>query len=399
MSDNAAVRFSSASRGVAAALLLLAACGADWQPAYRDTAPAGHFDTLAIAAPDEALTFARTGAGDSARVLAVTAYRGAMVEGIDLTAALGRPVRDPITLLDELGYDGVLALLADAPPGGGGARVRIAAAELTLPVDLGAHHIAAATNFPEHADDAGTTQPFLFAKLVEASAPRAAIPAGTALLDYEVEFAWVTLAPLAPDGAADARLGLLLCNDVTDRATLMRHLDPWDIESGTGFTTGKSAPGYLPVGDLFVVPRDARRFAAGLVMELYVNGALRQRAAATEMIWDLDEILARTWAWRERRWEHRGGHVGLLADPVAIPVRTLILSGTPHGTVFDGLRLRHYLGGLAAWLGGGWGQPLPAHVVSAYIDDARAAGAYLQPGDRVEIRADRLGVLRNPVIP
>ena len=36
------------------ALLLLAACGADWQPAYRDTAPAGHFDTLAIAAPPRA---------------------------------------------------------------------------------------------------------------------------------------------------------------------------------------------------------------------------------------------------------------------------------------------------------------------------------------------------------
>ncbi len=375
--------------------VLAAACGADWQPAFSETAAAQRFDSVDIAPPDEALTFARLGDGVARRVIAVTEYRDGTVHGIDLAAALGGPVRDPIAVLDALGYDGVRALLA-APPSA--ALVAVPAADLELPLDLRAHHIAAATNFPEHADDAGTAQPFLFAKLVEPTGPRAAVPAGAALLDYEAEFAWVTLTPLAAGDDA-TRLGLVLCNDFTDRATLMRRIDPWDIESGAGFATGKSFPGYLPIGDLFVVPRDPRRFAAGLELRLYVNGALRQRAPATEMIWDLDEILAHTWAWKDRRWEHRGSPVGLLADPQQIPARTLLLSGTPHGTVFDGLRTRHYLAGVTAWLLGGWSERLPAHVVAAYIEDARAAGVYLRPGDRVEMHVDRLGVLRNRVTP
>lgn len=169
-----------------------------------------------------------------------------------------------------------------------------------------------------------------------------------------------------------------------------------DIPSGTGFTTGKSFPGALPIGTLFVVPRDARAFAASRVLELYANGRLRQRARADAMVWDLDAILAHAWAWRDRRWAHAGGAVGLLPDGAgAIPARPLILAGTPHGTVFDGLAARHYARGVGRWLLGGWGTPVAGHVVAAYLADAHAAGAYLQPGDRVELRADGLGVVRS----
>jgi 2-keto-4-pentenoate hydratase/2-oxohepta-3-ene-1,7-dioic acid hydratase in catechol pathway len=277
------------------------------------------------------------------------------------------------------------------------ARVAVEAARLVSPVDLREHHVAAATNFPAHADDAGVEDgPFLFAKLVRPTGPYDAVSAGEGLLDYEVEVAWVTLAPLAQGGAPDL-MGLTLCNDFTDRDTLVRHIDPWDVESGAGFTTGKSFPGYLPVGNLFVVPRDHRRFAADLELRLYVNGALRQRAKAAQMVWDFDEIIARTWAARTRRWEHRGQQVSLLGDSEVIPDRTLILSGTPDGTVFAGLQARHYASGLTAWLFGGWDQSLPNRVVSAYVDDARAARIYLQPEDRVEIHVDRMGVLRNPI--
>jgi len=83
----------------------------------------------------------------------------------------------------------------------------------------------------------------------------------------------------------------------------MRRLDPWDIESGTGFTTGKSFPGHLPVGNLFVIPRDHRRFAEDLELELWVNDGLRQRSKASEMIWDVDEILARTWERKDVTWD------------------------------------------------------------------------------------------------
>ena len=71
------------------------------------------------------------------------------------------------------------------------------------------------------------------------------------------------LAPLAPEHDRPASMGLVLCNDYTDRDALLRTLDPWNPGSGKGFTTGKSFPGSLPVGDLFVIPRDVRAFTAG----------------------------------------------------------------------------------------------------------------------------------------
>lgn len=352
--------------------------------------------SVAIAPREEALTFARVDSGGGPRVVAVTAYAGGEVEGVDLTVLLGRPVDDPIAVLGEEGWDGLRARLDGAPAG---AAVRVQAAELLAPVDLGGHHVAVGTNYPEHAGEASVEEgPFLFAKLVAPTGPRAPVAAGEALLDYEVELAFVPLQPLRP-GDQPQRMGLILCNDYTDRALLLRHVDVWDPTSGKGFTTGKSLPGYLPVGDLFVVPRDLRAFAAGLELRLWVNGEPRQEARVAEQIWDLDRILAETWARRDVTWEHRGGRVSLLAADGTIPARALIMSGTPGGTVFQGVDWGTRLRGVWRWLRGGGSAPLAARVVEAYIDEARAAGRYLQPGDRVTIRVDRLGVIENAIVP
>jgi 2-keto-4-pentenoate hydratase/2-oxohepta-3-ene-1,7-dioic acid hydratase in catechol pathway len=370
--------------------LLASGCAGGFEPAFDESAPPGLFDEVAIADLDTALTFARTGNDRTRRTLAVTEYRGGTVRGVVLGA------KDPIDLVNQLGYDALREKVRTAPED---ARVALPASSLVAPVDLADRHVAAATNFPEHAGDAGVEDgPFLFAKLVRPTGPYDPVPAGNALLDYEVEVAWVTLAPLAPGGDPPL-LGLVLANDFTDRDTLLRRLDPWDVASGTGFATGKSFPGFLPIGNLFVVPRDHRRFVADLELRLWVDGKLRQRSAATEMVWDFDEIVARTYAWKDRRWDHRGASVSLLGDSEVIPARTLLLSGTPHGTIFDGLRARHYVGGLASWVFGGWSQSVPDNVVAAYIADARSAGAYLRPGNRVAIHVDHMGVLANPIAP
>lgn len=351
---------------------------------------------VAIAPLDTALTFARTRAGDDLRVIAVTGYEDGTVAGVDLSSALVRPVRDPIDALRDEGWDGLRARIAAAPDA---ARTRVPAADLVVPVDLRSHHVAAGTNYTEHAGEAEVTDgPFLFAKLVEPTGPRAPVSRGDALLDYEVELAFVTLAPLAAGDRAGA-LGLVLCNDYTDRATLLRHVDPWDPTSGKGFTTGKSFPGYLPVGDIFVVPRDVRAFAASLELRLWVNGAPRQEASVARQIWDLDRLLAETWARRDVTWAHRGGVVSLLSPEKTIPERTLLMSGTPGGTVFKGVSTGTRLRGALAWALGGWDLSLPARVVETYVADARAAQIYLQPGDRVTIRADRLGTIENVVVP
>jgi 2-keto-4-pentenoate hydratase/2-oxohepta-3-ene-1,7-dioic acid hydratase in catechol pathway len=351
--------------------------------------------TVEIASPDSALTFARVGSARGPRVIAVTRYREGTVTGVDLAARLGHEVSDPITLLRRVGSDAVRDLVVSAPPN---ATLRVPSRELVLPVDLRDGHVAAGTNYPEHAGEADVEDgPFLFAKLVTPTGPAAPVSMGDALLDYEVELAWVTLEPLAR-GATPAAMGLILCNDYTDRATLLRHVDVWNPASGTGFSTGKSFPGYLPVGDLFVVPRDFRAFAASLELRLWVNGALRQHARVDQHVWNVDEILAQTWARRDTTWEHRGHQVALPGASGTIPERTLIMAGTPGGTVFHGIGLGTRLTGMGRWLFGGWSMPVTRQVIEAYVDDARAARHYLQPGDRVLIHVERLGVIENEIV-
>ncbi len=379
---------------VGCCLITLTMAGVAAAPAVETLAP-DQLGTVEIAAPAAALTFARIAAAGGPRVIAVSKCHAGQVAGVDLSALLGRDVSDPIAVLGEIGYEALRDRIVAATER---AQIVVPASDLILPVDLGDHHVAAGTNYPEHADEAEVEDgPFLFAKLVEPTGPFASVSAGDALLDYEVELAWVALAPLAA-GETPARIGLVLCNDYTDRATLLRRVDAWDPTSGKGFTTGKSFPGYLPVGSLFVVPDDVRAFAAALELRLWVNGELRQRSPVAAQVWDLDEMLARTWARRAATWEHRGARVSLLPDAGAIPARTLLMSGTPGGTVFAGVDMSARASGVLAWLGGGWQTPLTAHVVEAYIDRARAAARYLQPGDRVTIHVNRLGVIENDIV-
>lgn len=351
--------------------------------------------TVEITNPHVALTFARIGSGKVPRVVAVTSYEAGTVAGVDLSSLLGHKVADPIGVLRELGYDTLRDLVVSAPES---AIVRVSSHELLVPVDLRDYHVAAGTNYPEHAGEAQVEDgPFLFTKLVVPTASTAPVSVGDGLLDYEAELAWVTLEPL-DDGATPAAMGVILCNDYTDRATLLRHVDVWNPASGTGFTTGKSYPGYLPVGDLFVVPRDFRAFAASLELRLWVNGSLRQRSLVAEHIWDVDEILAQTRARRDTTWEHRGRQVALPGASGTIPDRTLIMAGTPGGTVFRGIGLGTRVAGAGIWLFGGWSTPVTRQVIEAYVRDARTARRYLQPGDRVLIHVDRLGVIENEIV-
>jgi 2-keto-4-pentenoate hydratase/2-oxohepta-3-ene-1,7-dioic acid hydratase in catechol pathway len=90
--------------------------------------------------------------------------------------------------------------------------------------------------------------------------------------------------------------------------------------------------------------------------------------------------------------------VSLLGERDELREDTLIVSGTPHGTVFADVSNVQMARGVGRWLLGGWDRPVPEHVVDAYVADARAAGIYLQAGDEVVIHVDRLGVIRNRIV-
>lgn len=342
--------------GVALAALFVAT----WQlsGAKFDGRLAGDpLDTLVIAPVDRALTLARTTAAGGSRVVLVTRSGPEGLGAVDLEAAFGRTFRDAVDAFLELGFEA----LADAAEAAESMRVSVE--DLGIPLDPAYPHIAAGTNFRAHAEEVGHDEgPFLFPKLSAPTPWNSDVPARTRL-DYEAELCAVTLTPHT--AREPARFGYVLCNDFTDRWTLVRQMDFSAPMGTTGFPDGKGGEGMLPIGPLLVVPRDPDAFYRDLSLRLYVNGRLRQRATAGQMIWPPAAILTRALEACDTVYHREEGTLGL-ADCAGIPPRTLVLTGTPAGVLF--------------------------HPVTLW-----SAGAYLGSGDEVVTTATHLGVLRNRV--
>ncbi len=376
--------------GLLATSISTSACAFNWTPEFNEQVDLDNaFRDVQISPPSEALTFART---KNQRVIIVRSYVDRTVEGIDVSAILGSEYSDPIALYEQLGYAALEELINESETWN-----LYAESELDVPLPLLHHHLAAGTNYPEHAGETGVERPFMFPKLVEATAWDGPVQLNQGLLDYEVELCFVPLSPIAP-GEFPEEFGLLLANDFSRRDVLLRLLDPSDVESGKGFTTAKSFPGFLPVGNLFVIPRTPREYANDVQLTLYVNGQLRQRALHSVATWNLDEILRQSWARVDTRWDHRGQPVSLFPhEDGRIPARTLIMTGTPSGVVFNEINTEQRASALLDWLGGNWGDTLPDRAIADYITDAQAAGIYLLPQDVVDIHVAGLGRIRTEV--
>lgn len=306
----------------------------------------------AVADRRDALTLARS----DGNLLLVTGVAGNRVSAIDLTRRFGADsTRDTLRFLQTADPDELQQL--DGP------NVTVDMRQLVVPLHLGGAHVAAGTNFAEHADEVLLDDlPFLFPKLAAPEPWHASIP-WTKRLDYEAELAALPLAPITdPDNLPN--YALLLANDVTDRLTLIRQIDLGEPMGTTGFAAGKGRPGYLPVGPWLVIPREPD-FYRRLEFRLYVNDELRQRFSARDMILSIDDIVRQ--AFRDRSMDYRRGEDSVLLIPKqGLSAETLILTGTAGGVAFKPLNI--------------WWQP-----------------AYLQPGDVVRVEASYLGLLLNTV--
>lgn len=346
--------------------------------------------TVEIAAPSEALTLARVNIDGTSKLVSVSSYEEGAVSGVVLTGAPD----DPIAAFQALGFEGLDALIAAS-----GARFDVQASDLLIPVALSDRHIAAGTNFPEHAEEATVEDgPFLFTKAVQPTGSGELTYSDEWLLDFEVELCFVGFETIDLSSPPE-HVGLFLCNDFTERAALLRHIDPFDPASGKGFTTGKSAPGLLPIGDLFVIPRDRRSFVPDIELTLSVDGQERQRAFQRQAVWDFEEMLVQIDQRRDVVWDYRGTPVMLPLDNGTIPLRTALLGGTPSGTIFQGeIGLSVYVRAVFSWLFGGWDRSIVQWVIETVIEDAKASGAFLKPGNQVVLHADKLGTVETLIV-
>jgi 2-keto-4-pentenoate hydratase/2-oxohepta-3-ene-1,7-dioic acid hydratase in catechol pathway len=221
--------------------------------------------------------------------------------------------------------------------------------------------VALAGNFSEHIKEAGlalglsnsprkTTvpRPFLMPPTVIIG-PDEQIPwpVYSEQIDYEIELAVVIgrkCKCVKPAEALDYVAGYTIANDVSARSVTFaknRNKRPWD--EFYDWLNGKWADGFLPMGP-YLVTADEIGDVQNLDMTLTVNGCVRQSANTSQMIYLVADI------------------VSFLSHIMTLEPADVITTGTPSGV-------------------------------------ALATGEFLQPGDIIECKIEKLGTLTNTLGP
>jgi 2-keto-4-pentenoate hydratase/2-oxohepta-3-ene-1,7-dioic acid hydratase in catechol pathway len=200
-------------------------------------------------------------------------------------------------------------------------------------------------NYRQHAAEGGKpvpTRPMWFMKslgTVQHPDQPIHLPATSTKVDYEGELAVVlgrATRNATREDALSYILGYTIANDVSAR--------DWQFEFGGGqFCHGKSFDTFCPLGPVLVTPEDLPH-AGRLRLITRVNGEVRQDSSTADLVFDVPTLIS------------------FLSTSRTLPAGTVILTGTPAGVGF-----------------------------------ARTPPCWLQPGDRVEVEIEGLGVLSNPV--
>ena len=135
------------------------------------------------------------------------------------------------------------------------------------------------------------TEPSLFLKATSAISSDLSYvlnPEGATKLDYEVELAVIIGDTLHRATEAEARraiVGYTLMCDYSERS--------YQLEHGGQWTKGKSYDTFAPFGPVFVT-KDEIHNPDNLVLQLKVNGEMRQQASTAELIMPVAELVAYT---------------------------------------------------------------------------------------------------------
>lgn len=204
--------------------------------------------------------------------------------------------------------------------------------------------LAIGRNYAEHAAEGGADlpkAPLLFNKLPNSlSAHHAPIvlPSISQQVDFEAELAVIIgrqAKRVTEEAALDHVFGYSLINDVSAR----------DLQYGDGqWTRGKGLDTFAPLGP-FITTRDEIEDVQNLQIEGLLNGNVMQSSNTAKMIFKVAYL------------------VSYLSQGITLEPGDVIASGTPDG-----------------------------------VGIFRKPPVLLKPGDVFEVRIERLGTLRNPVV-
>lgn len=352
-----------------------------------------------VAPPEQALTFAQVrNAEGKVATLLVTGLEGQDVRAIDLTG-LGAPLdADVFDVITAVGDARLASALKDGTPA--------TAYPLATLLPSGAvanRHLASGTNFPEHAKETSSSEVFNFPKFGPPGPPVSTVALNPGvLLDYEVEVCVRFDRDLRSAADFDAaRKAFFLCGDFTDRAKLMRLVDPKHVTSGLGFSDAKSGPDFFPTGPFVVVPKDWKAFVKDERILTKINGKTRQDARAGQMSLDFRQLLEKALT------NGGGGHYNYKGKPETLLVNNTLqrgaalMSGTPEGVIFMPPTKGQIAAGVTSWVFTGpmfRGEPTGKSVVETFIASETKAGRYLKVGDVVEHASSSMGQLRVNVV-
>lgn len=171
-------------------------------------------------------------------------------------------------------------------------------------------------NYHDHAREAGMDipdEPVVFFKspssLSGANDP-IPFPAGAAMLDWEVELAFVIgqrTKRASAENAMAAIAGYTVLNDVSERS--------WQLMRGGQWAKGKSHDGFAPIGP-YLALADSVANANAFDLNLKVNGRTMQSGSTADFIFDLASIVVH------------------LSEFMTLEPGDIIATGTPAGVGF-----------------------------------------------------------------
>jgi 2,4-didehydro-3-deoxy-L-rhamnonate hydrolase len=223
-------------------------------------------------------------------------------------ASAGRLPADPVAALDD--WD-ALVEWARSVDGPSAASAPLVGAALRAPVPRPRQVFGVGLNYRLHVAEGGRDvpeEPAVFTKFPSCiNGPTSEIPVCSETVDWEVELV-VALARtahrVAVDGAWDHVAGLMVGQDISDRAVQMRPPAQWSL--------AKSFTGFGPTGP-FLVTADDVRDRDDLELGCSVNGEEVQKARTSDLIFPVPELVSR------------------LSHIVTLWPGDLIFTGTPSG--------------------------------------------------------------------
>lgn len=223
----------------------------------------------------------------------------------------------------------------------GSGKRKISETRFLAPIDRGSKTICMGLNYRKHLEALGKVMPDVPIAFIKA--PTAIIGDGdwmrypplTQKLDYEIELVIMIGRPLVDGGRPmDAAIGYTIGNDASAR-------DLTKGPRGADLFSAKSQDDCTGIGP-WIVTIDEIGKEPDLLMELRVNGEVRQHDRTSTMQWNVDEVLS------------------YVNSRTRLEPGDLVFTGTPAGVALED-------------------------------------GRFLVDGDIVECEIERIGVLRNTV--